>query len=362
MVFNRKFKHAKEDLLSEGKKIVSEDRDSKYVFRVTLVNLVLGGAKPSEIADYSGVNERTISGWVAKVDENGFESLRAVKQTGRPTVLSDAIKEEIKCVLLEDPEKHGYRVWDGPTLSEHILKTYGIVYKTRSCQMLLHELGFNKIRPQVYPSTGETDDGSRTAFKESITQAYGDPSLVVVFQDEVHFNIQTTVTWQWAPVGSKPKVKSRPGRKSVAYSGFVNPKTGELWVDKPGWFNFETTIGSVRRFLGANPLPDGIRYCIVMDNAPWHKKAQRLIKENKDGEYGDILDRACFINLPPYSPDLNPIEQVWRLTRREQTHNRYFPSLAELSARLDGYFDGFRRPNDTIHALCCFKWMVTGET
>ena len=42
-------------------------------------------------------------------------------------------------------------------------------------------------------------------------------------------------------------------------------------------FNYETTIASIREFLAAKPLPEGKHYVLVMDNAPWHKKAYRLI-------------------------------------------------------------------------------------
>ena len=53
---------------------------------------------------------------------------------------------------------------------------------------------------------------------------------------------ESTVTRAWYPKGSCPKVKSYPGHKSVAYSGFVIPETGELFVTKPDWFNYETTM------------------------------------------------------------------------------------------------------------------------
>ncbi|WP_406042493.1 transposase [Succinimonas sp.] len=69
---------------------------------------------------------------------------------------------------------------------------------------------------------------------------------------------------------------------------------------------------------------------MVLDNAPWHKKAIRLIWEEELPEYQDIRDKMTYISMPPYSPDLNPIEQVWRITRREMTHNRYFPSRIDL--------------------------------
>lgn len=91
---------------------------------------------------------------------------------------------------------------------------------------------------------------------------------------------------------------------------------------------------------------------IVMDNAPWHKKAYRLIVTEKKDEYADIRDSANFLLLPPYSPDLNPIEQVWRITRRENTHNVFFPSIDALKAVVDSAFEHWSVPNSKLRTLC----------
>ena len=144
-------------------------------------------------------------------------------------------------------------------------------------------------------------------------------------------------------------------------SGFVIPETGQLWVDEPDRFNFETALVSIRGFLRSCPPKEEKKYCITMDNAPWHKKARRLIKENKDGEFDDILDKAEFISMPPYSPDLNPIEQVWRTTRKKKTHNRFFKDLETLKNTVDGFFNTLSVPNDVLKNLCTFKWMKAHE-
>lgn len=164
-------------------------------------------------------------------------------------------------------------------------------------------------------------------------------TLIPVYQDEVHFQLQTTVTVGWFKKGSNPKVKSFPGRFKASYSGFVIPETGELFTAKPGIFNYETTIESVREFLEAHPVPEGKKYAIIMDNAPWHKKAIRLIADDELPEYSDIREKVEFIKLPPYSPDFNPIEQVWRITRRENTHNVFFPDLKTLTDTVDSAFE-----------------------
>lgn len=190
---------------------------------------------------------------------------------------------------------------------------------------------------------------------KKLSELANDSSALVVFQDEVHFQVTTSVTRKWVIKGSKPKVKSAPGRKSVPFSGFVCPKTGELIVNKPTWFNYETVIDSFRKMLKEFPTDKEQRIYLVLDNAPWHKKAVRLVQTDALPEYEDIRAKMTMIFLPPYSPDLNPIEQVWRLTRREVTHNTYFRNVQCLSDTLDSYFSQFRLPNKKLSALCSFK-------
>ena len=147
---------------------------------------------------------------------------------------------------------------------------------------------------------------------------------------------------------------SNPGNKSIAYSGYLIPETGELIVNKPGWFNYKSVIQSIREFLAVKPAPAGKKYCMILDNAPWHKKALRLIEKENLPEYEDIRKQVDFLSMPPYSPDLNPIEQVWRKTRREKTHNHYFSKLMDVITTLDGYFTRFFHPNDELKSLCNF--------
>ena len=105
---------------------------------------------------------------------------------------------------------------------------------------------------------------------------------------------ESTVTRARYPKGSSPKAKSYPGHKSVAYSGFVIPETGGLFTTKQDWFHYKTTTICIYQFLALHPVKDGKHLYIVMDNAPWHKKAKRLISE--DGQYADIRETATIIS------------------------------------------------------------------
>ena len=242
----RTFIHKPSELLRIGKEIVKQSDDQRYIRKVTLVNMMLERKmKAEEISELSGVTRRTLSGWVKIADEEGFDALRGKARTGRSSKLSKEQKEEIKNALINPPKESGYYKWDGISLSDYIKSQYDIDLSVRQCQRLFHELGFSKIRPQIHPSSGELNEEERKAYKKTADLA-NNPNAILVFQDEVHYKVQTSISSMWAIKGSKPKVKSYPGKDNISYSGFVIPSTGELFTCKPQWFNYETTISSIR--------------------------------------------------------------------------------------------------------------------
>ena len=118
---------------------------------------------------------------------------------------------------------------------------------------------------------------------------------------------------------------SKPGRKKASYSGFIIPESGELVVTKSSWFNYENVIQSLREFMETKPCPEGNKYCIVLDNAPWHKKAIRLIWTEQLEEYADIREKM----------------EAW--------------PMSKLINVLDDYFAQFFMPNDQLKSLCSFS-------
>ncbi len=168
-----------------------------------------------------------------------------------------------------------YQVWDGLSLSSYIEKRYSIHLSVRQCQCLFHKLGFSLVRSQTYPNKGENNKDERETLK-NVKELEKDDEYSVVYQDEVHFQVAASITRKWVPRGSKPQVKSAPGRKSVAYSGYVVPSTGELIVTKPSWFNYETVIQSFRDFIQIFPTQK--RIFLVLDNAPGTRKQSGLYR------------------------------------------------------------------------------------
>ena len=99
-------------LLEQGKAIMTSSDESKYLFRVFAVNMVLSGTPASQVGASAGYTKAAVTGWVKTVDEKGFEALRPQQRPGRPAKLSDQQLKEIDAVIQTDPKEHDLKVWD----------------------------------------------------------------------------------------------------------------------------------------------------------------------------------------------------------------------------------------------------------
>lgn len=163
----RKYNTNPEILLEQGKTIMSSTDEARFHFKVFAVNMVLSGCPVSQISAMAGVSKVAITGWVKTVDEQGFDALRSRQRSGRPPKLSADQCAAIDSAIQSDPKDFGFKVWDGPSLSSYINSTFGIQISVRQCQRLFHDLGYSRIRPQLYPSKGYEDSVEREAFKKN---------------------------------------------------------------------------------------------------------------------------------------------------------------------------------------------------
>jgi len=146
------------------------------------------------------------------------------------------------------------------------------------------------------------------------------------------------------PEDADPVVLQAPTRKSIGVFGAVRVNDGRFVARLEKHFNarsFQAFLSQLMRHRRKGRL-----MIVIVDNARWHH-ARCLTEWLK--KYRKILQLDF---LPPYSPDLNPIERVWKLTRRLCTHNRYFPELDDLVRVVSAQFDAWKTPTATLHKLC----------
>lgn len=148
------------------------------------------------------------------------------------------------------------------------------------------------------------------------------------------------------PEVDDPVVLHHPTRKSVGYFGAVRLRDGKFLFEREDRsFDAMTTWNFLRQLRQCSRRA-GRRVVVITDNAKYHHaKLHADWRVEQEPEF--VLSY-----LPPYSPDLNPIERVWKLTRRLCLHNRYFPTLAGVVEAVESQFEYWRRPNEPLRKLC----------
>ena len=168
--------------------------------------------------------------------------------------------------------------------------------------------------------------------------------------DEVHFQQHGSRCRMWIPPeSSDPILLHHPTRKSIGYWGAVRLRDGKFMYRRElGKFNGETCFEFLKQRRRVS-CREGRANILISDNARYHHA--KLHEEwRKDHEHHFRLDF-----LPPYSPELNPIERVWKLTRRLCLHNRYFPELALVVKSVESTFNEWGKNNSELRKLCAIS-------
>jgi len=149
----------------------------------------------------------------------------------------------------------------------------------------------------------------------------------------------------WVPPEDvDPIVLHAPTRKNVGVFGAVCANNGRLVVRQAETFNGLSFLEFLKHLL--RHRRKGRMMFVILDNAGWHHA--KILKPWLD-DHSDVI-KLDF--LPPYSPELNAIERVWKLTRRLCTHNCYFPVLEQLTETVFSQFEHWSKPNKTLKKLC----------
>lgn len=173
------------------------------------------------------------------------------------------------------------------------------------------------------------------------------PKVDLWAADEVHFQQHGSRCRMWIPPEVKdPVLLHAPTRKSVGYFGAVRLCDGRfVFRRETVKFNGLSFLQFLQQLRRAS-RGTGRRVVVIVDNAPYHHA--RLHKPWRE----KVVKRFALHFLPPYSPELNPIERVWKLTRRRCLHNRYFEYLKTIITAVEGEFDRWKARNAVLRRLC----------
>lgn len=164
-----------------------------------------------------------------------------------------------------------------------------------------------------------------------------------MFQDEARFGRISELRDCWAPKGIRPKVPKQHVREAVYSYVAVAPAEGELVrMIKPKVNAVE--MGVFLRYTAMKMK--GKRIIMVLDGAGWHRAKALKIPAS-----------IRLLRLPPYSPELNPVEHVWDEVREKGFANQLFLDLASVESRIKTTLDDFAKNPGDVRSMTYFPWV-----
>ena len=172
-------------------------------------------------------------------------------------------------------------------------------------------------------------------------QAHPGKKIRILLQDEARVGQQGTLTRVWARTGSRPAMLKQTEYEWVYLWAAVDPISGDSAAMITPTVNtclMNTFLDGLSGMLAADE-----HAVVVLDNAGWHVAKSLKIPPN-----------LTLLFLPPYSPELNPVERLWQWLKSHQLSNRVFKDYADLLHATDAAWLTLTR--ETIKSVCSCSW------
>ncbi len=266
----------------------------------------------------------TIRDWLLRMRDRGLKGRFNARPKGRRAKLPLQIIRTVRRWLKRNPKKCGFETgsWQMDMVTEMIRKEFDVTVRARTLRRWLRRIGFSwrKDRYVPYRSVSkERQEEFKREVGERAAQRRAD-GMIVFAEDEAAVQRSQNPAYGWRPTGGREQVRTSFSRESVRIFGAMSQDELRIKiVESTNSETFQEFLEEIRR--------DRPRLFMVLDNASYHKS--KAVREYVESAGGDVELEF----LPPYTPQLNPVETVWR-DLKKRLAGRFFRSLDELKAAI----------------------------
>jgi transposase len=287
--------------------------------RIKAVLLKNEGWKNKAIAQALRIHEETVRSYI--MDWINHEKL-APENGGSYSKLNESQSRELESHL-EDTTYT--RVMD---ICAYIEKKYGIRYTVSGLTKWLHKHNFSYKEPKRVPA--KADVKKQEEFIEKyIALVLDTPSNEpILFMDSAHPTMATKVVCGWIRKGVDKPIAQTASRTRVNVMGAIELTSMNIVSCHPDYVNAETTIAFFEQLKEAYPLAPKLH--IILDQSGYHKS----IAVQEEASKKNIVLHY----LPPYSPNLNPIERLWKVMNEQVRNNVFFTSAKQFRDTIVDFF------------------------
>lgn len=168
----------------------------------------------------------------------------------------------------------------------------------------------------------------------------------ILFIDESMIRDYQAIHQTWFERGKQRIIKTFGKHRGVKLVGYLNYETGEIYCEEHDTYDAEVFLKFLKNLLSKNMYGKTV---VILDNARIHhaKLLQPFLKENED--------RLQLMFLPPYSPNLNLIEGLWKWMKEKVVYNVFYKTVPEIRRNVNAFLDGISTEPETVIKRLCLQ-------
>ena len=325
-----------------------KEKVSRRFKKITVMLMMHQGHSIESIQAALGLDDNTIRRYVKKYKDKGFE--RFVKDNYLK------YQGKLRTEQLIELEKHlKLNLYiDSQSICDYVLDKYEIHYTVSGMTKLLHRLGFVYKQTKAVPS--KADEAAQVEFLEetlpNLLEEVNQGEAVVYYADGCHPTHNTKTGRAWIKKGEEFPIHSNSGRSRVNINAAINACKPEHSVyDITDSVNAQSTKRLCQQLLKKHRKNT---IYLICDNARYYKNKmlQNWIKNQ----------RVKLIYLPPYSPNLNLIERLWRLMRKEIIHSIYYDTYSKFKEAITDFMENTKLYKEELRSLLTMNFRTVEGT
>ena len=298
--------------------------------RMRAVRSVQEGESPEVVARSLRITTRAMYRWLAAYRQGGWGALKAKPLAGRPPKLNaQAMQWIYNTVTQKNPlqMKFQFALWTREMVAQLIKKKYGIKLAANSVGRLLAQMGITCQKP--LQRAIEQDEALVQKWLKAeyprIKKMAQMQGADIYFGDAAHIRSDHHAGRTWGKKGETPVVLSTGSRHGMSLISAITSKGHmRFMIKEKGGVNSEVFIEFLKRLLAGAKRP----IYLIVDRGPAHisKKTREFVKT--------LGDNFKLFYLPPYAPDRNPDELVWKHLKADTTGRMVTTGKADFKSKV----------------------------
>ena len=316
--------------------------------RVTCILMLGMGNSPSFVADCPGIDSSTVYRYRSAFLHGGVSELLENRHKGYWGLLDSrqisALRKELK--------EHLYT--DAKSVSDWIHQRFGIRYTVQGTVDLLNRIGFTYKKTTEVPC--EADASRQEEFMHELSSILKEKeeTAVVYYADGVHPTHNSRSTYAWIEKGEEYPQPTVSGRERVNINGLLNAyDVTDVIAHDCDRVNAQSTKALYEAALERHPEASGIY--IISDNAGYYRN-----RELQEWVKGTKIEP---IFLPPYSPNLNLIERLWKFLRKKVINTGFYRTKGTFKKAIMNFFEQIDLYKEELESLLTLNFrLINSQT